>query len=186
MLYNKSSNEISREIAERNDRYDYETNLGGEWDDDGSLDFCIGIEKSEMASQIIVRAITEGKLVEVIETMDDFRSMIHRHDPDGKIGAFSMNHTMSYPQNATDDSEVIALANRMKAAFVIYHDNKGSHWAEDLKPTPKKKAPKKNQDPCGLPGMRKEIPDHFNVAQLPEMRWVRYRCSVNQNPNTEE
>lgn len=120
----------------------YEQEGGGEWDDDGSLDFLIAIEKSEMASQIIVRDL-QGKLVEVIETMDDFRSMIHRHDPDGKIGAFSMNHTMSYPQNATDDSEVIALANRMKAAFVIYHDDKGSHWAEDLKPTPKKKSPKK-------------------------------------------
>lgn len=131
MLYRKSSNEISRENQERNDKYDFETNQGGEWDDDGSLDFLIAIEKSEMGSQIIVRDL-QGKLVEVIEEMGDFRTMINRHDPEGLVGAFSMNHTMSYPQNKTDDEKVIALANRMKAAFVIYHDKDGSRWAKDM------------------------------------------------------
>jgi hypothetical protein len=131
MLYRKNSSEISREIAEKNDRDNFEMNQGGEWDDDGSLDFLIAIEKSEMASQIVVRDL-QGKLVEVIEEMGDFRTMINRYDPEGLVGAFSMNHTMSYPQNKTDDEKVIALANRMKAAFVIYHEKDGSRWADDM------------------------------------------------------
>jgi hypothetical protein len=73
-----------------------------------------------------------GNLVEVINTFQDFRVLVHRHDPTALKGVFAKDGLLMNAIDHTSDINTIALANRISKSLVIYHDSDGTHWHSDL------------------------------------------------------